>query len=339
MATGGLFDEQIRRLYPNGTYRWTRSRAVPVRDAQGNIVRYVTFQIDVDDLKRAEDLLAAEVKLLQRVARGEPLNLVLEALRGHIEDLCEGCFCNILVVASSNRRFELVAGPGLPDNFDEQLDRSPIDRRRDPYSLAFIEQSPVIIRDLANDPRWGGSTWPAMMKSRDYASCWSMPITTGTVGTSGIISIHRREPASPTSQQQDLLDRFAKIAGIAIDRARADEALNQARLDLAHVARIATLSAMTASITHEVSQPISGILTNANTGARMLASDPMGDEQQGTGRNVRFLRSLCPWQTYGVELVTVNTFFNASSKELSLNGFSKQSTALSRKSDCDAKSA
>ena len=40
------------------------------------------------------------------------------------------------------------------------------------------------------------------------------------------------------------------------------------------MARMATLSAMTASITHEVSQPISGILTNSNTCARMLAADP-----------------------------------------------------------------
>jgi C4-dicarboxylate-specific signal transduction histidine kinase len=54
----------------------------------------------------------------------------------------------------------------------------------------------------------------------------------------------------------------------------AEEALNQARLELTHVARLATLSAMTASITHEVSQPISGILTNSNTCARMLAADP-----------------------------------------------------------------
>jgi C4-dicarboxylate-specific signal transduction histidine kinase len=54
----------------------------------------------------------------------------------------------------------------------------------------------------------------------------------------------------------------------------AEEALNQARLELTHVARTATLSAMTASITHEVVQPISGILTNSNTCARMLAADP-----------------------------------------------------------------
>jgi signal transduction histidine kinase/ligand-binding sensor domain-containing protein len=55
---------------------------------------------------------------------------------------------------------------------------------------------------------------------------------------------------------------------------RQHEASNQARLELTHVARLATLSTMTASITHEVSQPLSGIITNSNTCARMLAADP-----------------------------------------------------------------
>jgi C4-dicarboxylate-specific signal transduction histidine kinase len=107
-----------------------------------------------------------------------------------------------------------------------------------------------------------------------YASCWSIPIMSGSGEVSGIIAMYRREPANPTTQERDLIDRISKIAGITIDRARADEALNQARLELTHVARTATLSAMTASITHEVSQPISGILTNASTCARMLATDP-----------------------------------------------------------------
>src|ERR1700749_4117170 len=40
------------------------------------------------------------------------------------------------------------------------------------------------------------------------------------------------------------------------------------------MARVATLNAMTASIAHEVSQPLSGILINANTCVRMLAADP-----------------------------------------------------------------
>lgn len=54
----------------------------------------------------------------------------------------------------------------------------------------------------------------------------------------------------------------------------AEEALTQARAELAHVARITALSALTASIAHEVSQPLAGILINANTCLRMLAADP-----------------------------------------------------------------
>jgi PAS domain S-box-containing protein len=54
----------------------------------------------------------------------------------------------------------------------------------------------------------------------------------------------------------------------------AEENLNRARSELAHVARAATLSALTASIAHEVNQPLSGIVTNASTCLRMLASDP-----------------------------------------------------------------
>ena len=54
----------------------------------------------------------------------------------------------------------------------------------------------------------------------------------------------------------------------------AEEALNKARSELSHVARIATLNALTASIAHEVNQPLSGIITNASTCLRMLNRSP-----------------------------------------------------------------
>ena len=54
----------------------------------------------------------------------------------------------------------------------------------------------------------------------------------------------------------------------------AEEALNRARSELAHVARVTTLSTLTASIAHEVNQPLSGIITNAGTCLRMLDADP-----------------------------------------------------------------
>jgi PAS domain S-box-containing protein len=57
-------------------------------------------------------------------------------------------------------------------------------------------------------------------------------------------------------------------------RRLSEEALSKARSDLAHVARVMSLGALTASIAHEVNQPLSGIITNANTCLRMLAADP-----------------------------------------------------------------
>lgn len=53
-----------------------------------------------------------------------------------------------------------------------------------------------------------------------------------------------------------------------------EEALNRARSELAHVARVSSLGALTASIAHEVNQPLAGIVTNANTCLRMLGADP-----------------------------------------------------------------
>ncbi len=54
----------------------------------------------------------------------------------------------------------------------------------------------------------------------------------------------------------------------------AEEALNRAHTELAHVARVTSLSTLTASIAHEVNQPLSGIITNASTCLRMLDANP-----------------------------------------------------------------
>jgi C4-dicarboxylate-specific signal transduction histidine kinase len=60
----------------------------------------------------------------------------------------------------------------------------------------------------------------------------------------------------------------------ATEHRLSEEALAKATSELAHVARVTSLGALTASIAHEVSQPLSGIITNACTCLRMLAADP-----------------------------------------------------------------
>jgi PAS domain S-box-containing protein len=53
-----------------------------------------------------------------------------------------------------------------------------------------------------------------------------------------------------------------------------EEALNRARAELTRVSRVTTLSTLTASMAHEINQPLSGIITNASTCLRMLDVDP-----------------------------------------------------------------
>ncbi|MDX6445234.1 MAG: hypothetical protein QOH71_2308 [Blastocatellia bacterium] len=58
-----------------------------------------------------------------------------------------------------------------------------------------------------------------------------------------------------------------------IERHQAQEALHQAQTDLAHVSRVTMMGELTASLAHEVNQPITAAITNANTCARWLAGD------------------------------------------------------------------
>jgi PAS domain S-box-containing protein len=58
------------------------------------------------------------------------------------------------------------------------------------------------------------------------------------------------------------------------ERKQAEEALSKARSELTHVTRVSSLGVLTASIAHEVNQPLSGVVTNSSTCLRMLAADP-----------------------------------------------------------------
>jgi PAS domain S-box-containing protein len=68
--------------------------------------------------------------------------------------------------------------------------------------------------------------------------------------------------------------RMVGFTSDVTSRKLAEEDLRNLRSELAHVSRVATLGALTASIAHEVNQPLSGIITNASTCLRMLNAEP-----------------------------------------------------------------
>jgi PAS domain S-box-containing protein len=79
--------------------------------------------------------------------------------------------------------------------------------------------------------------------------------------------------AHATRDRDGQLEYIASVQDVTARRL-AEEASDKARSELAHVARVMTLGTLTASIAHELTQPLSGIVTNASTCLRMLAADP-----------------------------------------------------------------
>ena len=79
--------------------------------------------------------------------------------------------------------------------------------------------------------------------------------------------------AHATRDQDGQLEYIASVQDVTARRL-AEEARDKAQSELANVARVMSLGALTASIAHEVNQPLSGIITNASTCLRMLATDP-----------------------------------------------------------------
>jgi C4-dicarboxylate-specific signal transduction histidine kinase len=70
-----------------------------------------------------------------------------------------------------------------------------------------------------------------------------------------------------------------ELRGEIAERQRAEEALQKAQTELAHVTRVMTLGELTASIAHEVNQPLAAVVTNGQAGLRWLALEtPRLDE-------------------------------------------------------------
>jgi signal transduction histidine kinase len=76
-----------------------------------------------------------------------------------------------------------------------------------------------------------------------------------------------------TSNAEGQLEYIAAIQDVT-ERQVTEQALSRLRSELAHVSRVTSLGALTASIAHEVNQPLSGIITNASACLRMLAASP-----------------------------------------------------------------
>jgi C4-dicarboxylate-specific signal transduction histidine kinase len=84
---------------------------------------------------------------------------------------------------------------------------------------------------------------------------------------------HLHSIARPVMDESgELIEIIGTVMDITATK-QAEEALRQTRADLAHVSRVNTMGELTASLAHEVNQPIAAAVTNANTCLRWLTRD------------------------------------------------------------------
>jgi len=79
---------------------------------------------------------------------------------------------------------------------------------------------------------------------------------------------------SPLRLESERVDNALAVARDLTDQMLASEKLRDAQVQLAHVNRVATIGQLTASIAHEVNQPIGALVINAHAVLRMLSADP-----------------------------------------------------------------
>jgi C4-dicarboxylate-specific signal transduction histidine kinase len=79
----------------------------------------------------------------------------------------------------------------------------------------------------------------------------------------GVIEFFSQEIRQPDQELLDMMATLGSQIGQFIERKRAEEAFRVAQIELAHVTRVATLGEMTASIAHEINQPLGALVNNA----------------------------------------------------------------------------
>ncbi len=94
--------------------------------------------------------------------------------------------------------------------------------------------------------------------------------------------------ARAVRDESDEVEFVGAVMDVSVAK-RAEQELRQAQAELAHVTRVTTLGELTASIAHEVNQPITGVVTNAAAGLRWLATEPpnLDEVREVLGRIVK----------------------------------------------------
>jgi PAS domain S-box-containing protein len=224
-------ESKVRLRRSDGVFRWFLFRREPMHDEAGAVVRWYGTGIDIDDRKQTESLRAAEKRTLEMIADGASLRDVLDHLCSSIDVQVSASVTTILLMDTDGKRLWHAGGRLVPREWLPVISPLPVALEAGLCGTAAFLKKRVVVTDVATDPGWPDPYRDLAIRNGIRAG-WSEPIFTKDNEVIGTFALYCSESRVPTEDDLALIADSAKIALIAIERQRSQEALRCALDDI-----------------------------------------------------------------------------------------------------------
>ena len=228
------FRMEYRLKRADGEYRWVIESGVPRYTGAGEFAGYIGSNIDITDRKRAESLLTGEKRVLEMLARGDSLAEMLDSLCRFVEEQASGVLASILLLEDNRLRHG--GASSLPRAYMDAIDGGGIGPSAGSCGTAAYRGEQVIVEDIATDPLW--ADYRELALSHGLRACWSTPVFSSGREVIATFAMYYREPRRPIARDQEIIERISHLAGVAIERKLAQDALRRSEGYLAEAQRL-----------------------------------------------------------------------------------------------------
>jgi PAS domain S-box-containing protein len=252
----------------------------PMLDEHGNVIGASKIARDITEQKRAELRLLAQYTVTQILADAVTLE---EATVKILRAICESLEWDVGALWRVDREEGVLRCVRIWHKESVQVPEFEEASRNTTFlpgiglpGRVWFRREPLYIPDVVRDSNFPRA--PIVSRGILHAGFGFPILFRGDV--LGVMEFFSHEIKQP---DQELLDMMATVGtqiGQFIERKRAEEAFRTAQMELAHVTRVATLGEMTASIAHEINQPLGAIVNNAGASLRWLAAQNMDEVRQ-----------------------------------------------------------
>lgn len=108
---------------------------------------------------------------------------------------------------------------------------------------------------------------------------FAVPLVVGGSVVGGLVFSAIGVARATTEELTQQLDLLAEVFANVLSRRQVELEAQRLRHELAHISRVSVIGELTASLAHDLSQPLSAILSNAQAAQRLLAADPVNLEE------------------------------------------------------------